>query len=251
MLKIVFGDNAVGYARWRPDYPLKLFTIILKYHHGGYGTEVDLGAGTGASCIYWAKKFHSVVAVEPDSRMLRQIPNTKNVRLVCSKAEEMTMNQSSTDLVTCGNSFYWMNGQKVMRNAFDWLRAGGTFAAFRYGFPKAINGSLDECLSALLVNQWDKYRSTRLRDENYTQRLVLNSPLWASVTVQCVPNVVEMTASQLTGFLCSTSYVLRYLAGKGISKTQYSRELFNELGRFGDRFKIDFGVELVLAKKDL
>ncbi|MFD0891406.1 class I SAM-dependent methyltransferase, partial [Streptosporangium algeriense] len=68
-----FGGQAEAYARERPDYPDAAVLWALEPVMGHEVPRVlDLGAGTGKLTEVLLRHVTDVVAVEPDSAMLRQ-----------------------------------------------------------------------------------------------------------------------------------------------------------------------------------
>jgi SAM-dependent methyltransferase len=99
---------------------------------------VDLGAGTGLSTRVWAAPADEVVGVEANPAMIvraRAATDAANVRFVEAFASATGLPAGGADVVTCAQSFHWMEPQPVLAEAARLLRPGGVFAAYDYDVP--------------------------------------------------------------------------------------------------------------------
>jgi SAM-dependent methyltransferase len=126
------------------------------------GLVVDLGAGTGLSTRVWAERADEVVGVDANPRMIERahrITRGTNIRFVERFAAETGLPAGRADLVTCSQSFHWMEPEPVLAEAARLLRAGGVFAAYDYDVPPAIQPDVDEAFRELLVTRdaaWER-----------------------------------------------------------------------------------------------
>lgn len=246
-----FGEVASTYQTYRPAYPRALFDALTAAASRPRRRAVDLGAGTGLVAIGLCELFESVTAVEPDERMLALLPRTcDRLMRVCARAEEVDTAAGSIDLVTAGNSLHWMDAPVVVEHAANWLRGGGVFAAFCYRPPHALN-EVDAVLSEEMRERWSPFVHPRLHDEGYSRRSVHSCARWSSIEVQRIANVVELAPADLAGFCGSTSYGAAYAATLPHPET-YLEDLRHRLesASAGRAIPIDFGLELVLARRD-
>jgi Predicted RNA methylase len=244
-----FGEAGKEYSEFRPQYPETLFNTIFKNTPSPFSKAVDLGAGTGISTMFLSKHFDRVYAVEPDSKMLKEVKFPDNVTACNCAAEDFDCANSEIQLITAENSFYWMDGAVIASKAEKWLVKGGVFAAYRYDFPQVLSEA-KEIIDYELEKHWNTFRSNRLIDTGYTHRTIKNSQLFSQVNISYVPNVKSLTPESLVGFFTSTSYGSAYI--KTLErKKDYITALIQSIknSTASETIDVDFGLELILAIK--
>lgn len=211
---------------------------------------MDLGAGTGLSALPLCRWFREVIAVEPDPQMAAKLGATQpNLIVRSATAEECVQDRESVDLVTAGTAFHWMDGPRVLANAAAWLRPQGVLAVYSGHFPAA-----PDAVRAIVRREfelhWDRFRHGRLRQKDYTRRTIRASRELRDIEEIPIPYILYFTPPQLVGFCSSTSY------GSAYTRTlqdpdAYLRALetaFREASP-NDMIPLDFGLELILARK--
>jgi len=124
---------------------------------------IDLGAGTGLSTRAWADRAEEVVGVEANPAMVaraRAATSATNVRFVEAFASETGLVAGDADLVTCAQSFHWMEPQAVLGEAARLLRVGGVFAAYDYDVPYGlvVHPEIDEAWIAHFTSRGEARR---------------------------------------------------------------------------------------------
>lgn len=196
-----------------------------------------------------AQFFDSVIAVEPDPRMCAKISElSTKIKLCTCAAEDFSINFETVDLVTAGNAFYWMDGPKLAESIAHWLHPNGVFAVFRYGFPHTIP-NVQALLLKELTEHWDDYRHERLRDEEYSWRIIQSASLFKHVDRTTVPNTIPLQAQELVGFFASTSYASAYIASLP-SDNNYLPELVAKISHASGNatMPVEFTLELIVAR---
>jgi SAM-dependent methyltransferase len=144
--------------------PAVLLDALARYAGGGrLDLVVDLGSGTGLSARAWADRAVEVVGVEPNESMLAvAVARTRqrNVRYVAGFADDIGLGDDSADLVTCSQSFHWMERGPVLAEAARVLRPGGVFAAYDYDTPPLVHPEVDAAFLQHLLKR------RRVRDEH-------------------------------------------------------------------------------------
>lgn len=156
-----FADH---YDAFRPKPPSVLLDALTRYAGGPpLRRVVDLGSGTGLSTRAWAERASEVVGVEPNPAMRdvaeRQTPQ-ENIRYLDGFATDTGLPDSAADLVTCSQSFHWMDPVPTLAEAARLLRPGGVFAAYDYDVPPLVHPEIDAAFSEHLD------RRRRIRDEH-------------------------------------------------------------------------------------
>jgi ubiquinone/menaquinone biosynthesis C-methylase UbiE len=155
------------YDSYRPAPPPALLDILqLVAQVERPQLVIDLGAGTGLSTRAWADRADRVVGVEANASMLaraRAATAAANVAFVEAFAADTGLKAEGADLVTCSQSFHWMEPEPVLAEAARLLREGGVFAAYDYDVPPAVHPAVDDAFEALLSAR--KAARARLRLE--------------------------------------------------------------------------------------
>ena len=154
-----FADH---YNAFRPSPPQVLLDALTRYAGGPpLRLVVDLGSGTGLSTRAWAARAGEVVGVEANESMRRvaeRETEEENVRYVGAFASETGLSGGEADLVTCSQSFHWMEPDPTLAEAARLLRPGGVFAAYDYDTPPLVHPEVDTAFADHLA------RRRRLRD---------------------------------------------------------------------------------------
>jgi len=97
---------------------------------------VDLGSGTGLSTSIWQKKTKSLIGIEPTEDMRKQAQisyPTIHFRDGSSYATELPA--ESTDIVSCSQSFHWMEPESTLTEVNRILKPGGLFIVYDCLWP--------------------------------------------------------------------------------------------------------------------
>jgi SAM-dependent methyltransferase len=156
-----FADH---YNAFRPKPPPVLLDALTRYAGGPpLRCVVDLGSGTGLSTRAWAERAGEVVGVEANAAMravAERETEEANLRYVGAFASETGLPGGTADLVTCSQSFHWMEPVPTLAEAARLLRTGGVFAAYDYDTPPLVHPEIDAAFVDHLA------RRRRLRDEH-------------------------------------------------------------------------------------
>ncbi len=118
-----FAGTAGEYARGRPDYPPELIRWALP----APVNVVDLAAGAGQLTRGLLAQGHRVIAIEPVEQMLAELlrasPTALGVRAV---GEAIPLRSGSTDAVTVGQAFHWLDPARALPEIARVLRPSGT-----------------------------------------------------------------------------------------------------------------------------
>jgi SAM-dependent methyltransferase len=138
---------AERYNSNRPHPPEVLLDALSRYAGGEpLRCVVDLGSGTGLSTRVWSDRAREVVGIEANASMLtvaQARTSEWNVRYVEAFAQETGLPDGSADIVTCSQSFHWMEREPVLAEAARVLGRGGVFAAYDYDMPPLVHPEID------------------------------------------------------------------------------------------------------------
>jgi Methylase involved in ubiquinone/menaquinone biosynthesis len=141
------ADRFLGFAdvydNARPKCPEKVKEILLKYLEKSPSVIVDLGCGTGLSTTIWSKVSNKVIGIEPSRDMIKlareKASNLKNVNFISGFSDNTGLEDSSVDIITCSQSFHWMNPETTLNEASRILKKGGIFAVYDCDWPPVCN----------------------------------------------------------------------------------------------------------------
>ena len=140
------------YDAYRPAPPAAVLDIVsLLAQAERPRLVVDLGCGTGLSTRPWAERADDVVGVEANPAMIeraRGATRAANVRYVEAFASETGLHDDSADVVTCAQSFHWMEPGVLLAEAARILRTGGVFAAYDYDVPPLVHPEVDDAFAS-------------------------------------------------------------------------------------------------------
>ena len=152
------GYDRAGFARtydrFRPRPPDTLLETLLQV--AGIqraALVVDLGSGTGLSTRAWTEHAERVVGIEPNLAMLDEAQaatKAENVEYRLAFAYDTGLDDGRADLVTCSQSFHWMEPEPTLAEAARVLRRGGVFAAYDYDVVPVCDWHAEEAFRELL-----------------------------------------------------------------------------------------------------
>ncbi|WP_066891903.1 class I SAM-dependent methyltransferase [Clostridium nigeriense] len=141
------ADRFLGFADIydgaRPKCPKKAKEIIIKYLQKNPDFVVDIGCGTGLSTIIWNDICENVIGIEPSADMIKvamkKLENLKNVKFISAFSDDTGLESDSVDVVTCSQSFHWMNPETTLNEVARILKSGGVFAIYDCDWPPVFN----------------------------------------------------------------------------------------------------------------
>lgn len=145
---------ASGYDSHRPAAPEALLDVVcLEAQVERPRFVVDLGSGTGLSTRAWADRADEVVGVEANPEMREQAAaatSAPNVRYVQAYAHDTGLPAAVADVVTCSQSFHWMEPEPTLAEVARILRPGGVFAAYDYDWPPVVHWEVEAAFDELI-----------------------------------------------------------------------------------------------------
>ena len=114
---------------------------------------VDFGSGTGLSTRAWADRAGEVVGVEASPEMREQAEaatSAENVRFVGAYAQATGLPDGMADIVTCSQSFHWMEPEPTLAEAARIMRTGGVFAAYDYDWPPVVHWEVEAAFEEMV-----------------------------------------------------------------------------------------------------
>ena len=146
------------YDQNRPAAPTEVVSILTSYLGERPRSVLDVGCGTGLSSWIWADKADHVLGVEPSDDM-RAVALSKwaaagspeHLRFVPGFSHALDMKDDSMDIITCSQSFHWMEPKSTLKEFARVLRPGGVFAAYDCDWPPVLDWRLEQAYLALIA----------------------------------------------------------------------------------------------------
>lgn len=133
--RLVFGEVADDYDRYRPHYPDELFERLLAEADPAAPVDavLDIGCGTGRSAVAFAEHGLPGHAVEPDPAMAgvarTRLPETWTVETSDFEACGAG-GRADWSIITCAQAWHWIDHERGLARAHELLRPGGVLALF-------------------------------------------------------------------------------------------------------------------------
>jgi SAM-dependent methyltransferase len=147
---------ADGFDQNRPSPPDVLLDMLcVEAQAERLKLVVDLGSGTGLSARVWAERAAEVVGVEASPEMREQAERAtaaENVHFVQAYAQATGLPDAAADIVTCSQSFHWMEPTATLAEAARILRPAGVFAAYDYDWPPIVHPEVEAAFEELVRN---------------------------------------------------------------------------------------------------
>lgn len=138
------------YDQNRPHAPGLVVDLLSNYVQKRPQLVVDVGCGTGLSTLVWEGSARQVIGVEPNADMrgkarqkLAQLPEGCNISFEHGYSNELPVASGSADIVTCSQSFHWMEPVSTLAEVHRVLAEGGVFAAYDCDWPPVLNWQLE------------------------------------------------------------------------------------------------------------
>jgi len=146
-----FADR---YDRHRPRPPTAVLELLCRYaREPKPRLVVDLGCGTGLSTRAWSGVAQEVIGIEPNPAMLVAAEDAPGVEYRTAYGQATGLDDGVADIVTCSQSFHWMEAEPTLAEATRILRPGGVFAAYDYDLPPAVDPGVDAAFSTYLARR--------------------------------------------------------------------------------------------------
>jgi SAM-dependent methyltransferase len=130
----LYLGSATFYARGRPPYAPGLADELARVLSlDGRGRLIDVGCGPGVLTLLLAHLFAEAVGVDADAGMVAEAERRAaeagiaNARWLRARGEELSPDLGTFRVATFGQSFHWMDRDRVAAIIFGLLEPGGAF----------------------------------------------------------------------------------------------------------------------------
>ena len=165
-----FKGFANLYDNTRPVCPEYVVNILTRYIGQNPKTVVDMGCGTGLSTLVWKDTANKIIGVEPNEDMrTKAITNAnehKNIEFINAFSDNTGLGENIADIVTCSQSFHWMEPVSTLREIYRVLKPGGVFAAYDCDWPPVCGSAAVELAYSLLNEKENEIESANPEYKN-------------------------------------------------------------------------------------
>jgi ubiquinone/menaquinone biosynthesis C-methylase UbiE len=162
-MKDNFSKQANIYAKFRPDYPSKLYDFILQ-NTANRNTAWDCATGNGQAAKILAQNFDTVYATDISQKQLDNAVKADNIFYAISPAEKTLFEDHTFDLVTVAQAVHWFNFDAFYQEVKRVAKPDATLAIWGYGtlrfdIDKEIDRKMWDFYANTVGSYWDFERS--------------------------------------------------------------------------------------------
>lgn len=252
---LAFAECAPYYKFRAPYAPEAFASIQASFGLNRSSRALDLGCGPGTVTIPVARIVGSVVAVDPCVEMIEQgrkdaeLAGCDNIQWRCMKAEEVTDGLGQFDLVTMGQSFHWMQRDRVLQQVARLIKEGGGLVVINPGRrrPQESWEPLVHDVIARYVTPGERHPSKS--PELAHEPALLRSAAFAAFTATEYAMEFERDIASIIGYAYSMSTSPK--SDFGARAAGFERELSGALLKISPSgvFRERVETELIVAKK--
>ena len=162
------------YNKFRPAPPRELFLQCLNYlGKAKADLIIDVGCGTGISTRSLSAFADQVIGIEPSEEMIsiaREHTTQKTISYQQGFSSEMDVESDSVDIVSCSQSFHWMEPKSTLKEIDRILKTDGVLIIYDVIWPPSTSVELEQAfgqlfdqvkhltmeLGAPIAHRWDK-----------------------------------------------------------------------------------------------
>jgi SAM-dependent methyltransferase len=146
------GAFVSRYDELRPEPPIDLIAALAALSPARPPRlVVDLGSGTGISTTAWGDRAERVIGIEQNPEMLAAARVGRNVEYRHATAQATGLPDDCADVVTCAQSFHWMEHGSTIAEIARILKPAGVFAAYDYDWPPLVDWEVDAAFLAVIA----------------------------------------------------------------------------------------------------
>ena len=234
-----FSGFENDYDKFRPEGPQIVVEILTKYLGGRPSVVGDLGCGTGLSSFIWKDHADRIIGVEPNNDMIKKakdklchLSDASHISFVQGYSNQLDMDSGTVDVITCSQSFHWMEPVSTLNEVSRVLRKDGIFAVYDCDWPPTVNWNIEDQYIRLM-DKVDAIIAQLTNENNMTKK-------WSKE--EHLKNMIESKAFRFTKEIvfhnketCNAErYVGLALSQGGLQSVHKlgSTELNNDIGIF-------------------
>jgi ubiquinone/menaquinone biosynthesis C-methylase UbiE len=206
-----FSKQSGQYAQYRPQYPDEIYAYLAELAPG-QSLAWDCGTGNGQAAIGLTKYFDKVYATDASAEQISRAYSHDKVDYRVERAEHVSLNNSSADLITVAVAIHWFNFDEFYREVKRVLKPNGILAAWTYSLTE-ISSEIDPLIHGYYSEILSGYWPERI---HYLEEQYKTIPFpFEEIVSPLFVMKVHWDLNQFAGFLDSWSATQRYKAQKG------------------------------------
>ncbi len=214
--KDYFSENSEEYSRFRPKYPIELFSYlssVSKQHLKAW----DCATGTGQSATSLSDYFSTVIATDASKTQIINAEKKQNITYQVATAENSNIQENSIDLITVAQALHWFNIDAFSKEANRVLKDKGIISVWAYNLL-SVQDDIDETINYLYNTVlWEYWTKERIMVENGYKNVQLS---FKEIEAPVFSISTEWNLSQLIGYLCTWSATRNYQKKLGINPVE-------------------------------
>jgi SAM-dependent methyltransferase len=218
-----FSGHAADYAKFRPNYPPKLFA-----HLASISPERELAwdcaTGSGQAAVGLAEHFAKVIATDASAQQIESAQRHPGISYRVAPSEASGIEPGSVDLILVAQALHWFDMDRFFTEAKRVSKESGILAVSTYTHV-SVNPEIDEILSKFYRETTGPYWPPE-RDLVETNFESIRFPFPELPSHQFAMRQ-QWNLAHLTGYLRTWSATKKFIAVRGFDPVD---SLMQELG---------------------
>ena len=218
-----FSGHAADYARFRPNYPAKLFNYLASISPE-HELAWDCATGNGQAAVGLADHFAKVIATDASARQIESAQPNPRISYSVAPAEASGIDPNSVDLILVAQALHWLDMDRFFAEAKRVSTESGILAVSTYTLV-SVNPEIDAILSKFYHETTGPYWPPE-RDLVETNFKKVRFP-FSELPSREFEMHQEWNLAQLIGYLRTWSATKNFIAACGFDPVD---SLMQELG---------------------
>jgi SAM-dependent methyltransferase len=240
-----FSTQSQHYQRFRPLYPLDMFTWLTSLTPG-HELAWDCATGNGQAAQALARDFAKVIATDASEKQIAQCPPQTGVEYRVARAEAAPLRDRSAVLITVAQALHWFDLNAFYREAARVLKANGVLAVWSYqllAISPPIDAIINRYYHDIVGPYWPPER--RLVEQGYAP---MPQP-FQEIEAPAFAMTSEWNLEELLGYLGTWSASVHYTKAQQTDPLDQIRKgLAEAWGPIARRYPVHWPLQLRVGR---